>query len=476
MADDEAPSPRSSTPSAVTGRGRRPPLARWRQEGGKAWRRLRRHGLAIAAWEPTEAVRWRLPPSKSHGIRWLALAAQGSGRHRMMGVAGHGLDLEAMLRMVEQLGVGVERAGDAWIITGVGPDGLRRPASLLHAANSGTALRLAAGLVARLPGPIMLDGDASLRRRGLAGLETVLRDLQVTVQRDEGPGRLPILLDGPWQGGEVSLDVATSSQPLSALIIGSPGLVDAVQLRMVGEPVSRAHAGLSARLAAACGWSGELDHEAGELLLEGWTPDVPDEFIVPADASHAAFAVLLARALRTEVHAPRWPAPDDALGCDLLFEQAADLGLSVTADGGGLRWSPGPGPTSHVTIDLRDANDLLVPLAATLALAGGGRLHGAAHARHKESDRTHRGAELLAAFGLHATVHDDGLEVQGSQHVAAPEAPVATHGDHRLQMTATILALVAGGVVEGPRLHEVTDPAWLDRLTSAGADIEPTTW
>jgi len=91
-------------------------------------------------------------------------------------------------------------------------------------------------------------------------------------------------------------------------------------------------------------------------------------------------------------------------------------------------------------LDLRDESDVITPAAALLALVRGGRITGAAHSRGKESDRILRTVEMLAAFGMASNATDDGIEIPGGQVPARPESPVETHGDHRIAMTAMVLA------------------------------------
>ena len=125
----------------------------------------------------------------------------------------------------------------------------------------------------------------------------------------------------------------------------------------------------------------------------------------------------------------------------------------------------------YVDIDLRDANDLLPPLAAILALSGGGRLRGAQHAKYKESNRIESPATLLKSFGVSCKVEEDGLSIEGNQRLKKPTEPIRTSNDHRIQMTAVLLATKTGGVVEGPNLHQIADPMFLDRLSSMPTEV-----
>ena len=116
------------------------------------------------------------------------------------------------------------------------------------------------------------------------------------------------------------------------------------------------------------------------------------------------------------------------------------------------------------TVDLRDANDLITPLAAAMAIGGGGQIIGASHARHKESNRIENTASMLSEFSIDVECTDDGLKILGGQHPNSPDGIVETMGDHRMQMAAVILATKVGAEIRGSRLHEVSFPEFLDYI------------
>jgi 3-phosphoshikimate 1-carboxyvinyltransferase len=111
-------------------------------------------------------------------------------------------------------------------------------------------------------------------------------------------------------------------------------------------------------------------------------------------------------------------------------------------------------------------------MAAWLSMSNGGIISGAAHAAHKESNRITRTVEMLSKFGIESSATSDGIIVKGGQVPRRPEGVVATYGDHRIQMTAVILAGICGGVIEGSTLHEVAWPSYIEQLQSCGLVIE----
>ena len=392
--------------------------------------------IRIEPTAPSSPAVWELAPSKSHMLRWLLLAAQGEKQVTLRFDGTPGEDIESMARCMQQLGVNIERGDEAWVVHGVGAHGLEKPASVLNCANAGTALRLLTVAVARLDSPVMLDGDVTLRARHSQALVDLVRALGAEVSHGFGEEVLPYLVRGPLAPSELALDVSDSSQPLSALLLSMPAMDGALEVKLGGEPVSRRHAQLSFNLAAQSGSSNTLSWENG-LLLEPWKVDCPDEISIPGDRSLEAFAKLYAALHAVELEVANRPDDADALGAEVLDDDS---------------------------LDLRDANDLLPPLAALLALGDGGTITGAAHARHKESNRIERTVELLAAFGLEAGATEDGVKVGGNQSPEAPKEMVRTHADHRLWMTAACLSSKVGGELDNPGMHAVTDPDFMSRI------------
>ena len=424
--------------------------------------------LKVDPLDTPKPIEWTLPASKSHAIRWLQMAALGASPVTLRGVAGLGEDAESMRRVLEQLGLAVEAHEDVWVLQP--PATLRRPSALLHLGNSGTALRLVAALTSHLDQPAMLDGDASLRRRGLGDLADVLSKHGVRLRAGDAHVRLPVDLHGPWaQDAEpVVVRRDRSSQPASALLLASPLQSVDLEVRFEGEARSSLHLALSASIAKACGWPGALS-DAG-MHLPTWDVEVPDEVHLPGDASMASFALLWVRSTQGTVQLNRWPRPEDALGCDLLADLAPALGIAWSDED---VLTPSEAASAPVDVDLCDANDLLPPLAALLALGPGGRIHGAPHAAHKESNRITSTVSLLRSFGLDIEATQDGVQVPGGQRPSAPTTRLDPKEDRRLMMTATCLAAAVGGEVIGPRLHRVADPSFLDRLAPSGLVAEP---
>ncbi len=375
---------------------------------------------------------WALPPSKSHLIRWMALVAQGRSGCLLRFDGAAGADAESMARCLERLGVRVHRGEDGWLVEP--PEGgLAAPSEVLDCGNSGTAARVLTAMAATMGVAVNLDGDESLRSRN-SGLGQVLREMGVEVSSDA----LPATVEGVMTGG-ATVDLTTSSQPLSALILASPGLSEAIEIHLEGEGVSRGYTGMTFDVAHRCGCPIEM---ANPLILEPWSVQPPEEADIPPELSLFSMAILLEilhEGLQLRTSLPAY---------DPLMLMAFD---AIDRAGGG-------------EVNLRDASDIVSPAAVWLALTEGGTITGIAHARGKESNRLARTVELLAAFGMNADETEDGLVIPAGQAPSKPDSPVETHLDHRLAMTAMILASKVGADIVGAEFCDVTHPGFIEQL------------
>lgn len=462
-------------------------VKRWSPEG-KGHSKSLVGALKVYPAQSLESLTWTLPPSKSHAIRLMALGAQAEQTVTLTGMTNAGDDAISMRRCLSQMGVQFEdldaggailpstpnadflphELATAWRINGVGPHGFKHPVSVLHAGNSGTALRILMALSTRFNRPVMLDGDASLRARPHDSMTTTMAELGVSCSFGHLEEGLPLLAEGPWtQTESMTIDVSTSSQPATSWMLASPASPAPIDVVYQGTPVSKRHAGLTLRL---CKEFGAPFGDALPERLEPWIPQPEHENIaVPKDMSLASFGFLAAKVLNIPIHFDEMPSHEEGLGHEILLEQAGALGFTV--DGNTVQSNK---EGQNITLDLCDSNDLITPVAAMMALGEGGQIAGAAHAAYKESNRITKTLELLQQFGLTCNVKEDGLDVPGNQTLSTPQSLVLTYDDHRLQMTALVLALGCNDAVtiQGDTLHCVADPQAVARFVDAGVPIE----
>ena len=172
-----------------------------------------------------------------------------------------------------------------------------------------------------------------------------------------------------------------------------------------------------------------------------------------------SFALLLSRASGNIVKVSNLPRKEDSLGNEILLELLQKLGFNRDEE----TFTPNS-DSEYLEVDLRDANDLITPICALLALGSGGKISGSSHAAHKESNRLEKTVELLANFGLNCDLTPDGIIVEGNQKLVQPSRIIRTYADHRLAMTAMALATKTGATIETPDLCQVSDYNFRTRL------------
>lgn len=448
-------------------------LDRWQANAGKGRKPSKDEVLVIGKSSTPTASTWRLPPSKSHLIRWTLVAAQSEEVTTLLGTKGAGDDALSMARCLTQLGVQIEVDENSWTVQGVGQFGFTRPHTLLNCGNSGTTLRLLTGLCARFSFPVMLDGDNTLRHRGNDALWSALQECGVELSFGKGAETLPLIMRGPWHPTTLQISTSDSSQPLSAIRLGAIGAKQPFSIKLGDYSVSRRHLELSDQIARKSGSNDSLNlNDDDNITLSPWKPNIASQITIPADASHAAFALLFTKLHNVSLTIPNMPEDEDCLGHEILSAEAGSLGLSWDSSADKIKISSAPDAEKYVEIDLRDANDLITPLGSLLAISGGGKIVGASHAANKESNRITKTVELLAAFGISCSHDADGIEVSGGQFPSQPAKVVNCHNDHRLQMSAVILASAVGGVIRGSNLHEVSYPNFLESISKSGISYE----
>lgn len=450
----------------------------------------------------------RVPPDKSILHRALLLGALGRGPGRVSPM-GSGADNRSTLGALAALGVPARIEGDVALIEGVGgPSGLRSPEGVVDCGNSGTTMRLLAGVLAAAEGlSVTLDGDASLRRRPMARLrplEAMGARLRASDPRasppSEGDGsssapggaphgasqpvqdpgglRAPFVVEGAaLRGHDHRLEVA-SAQVKTALILA--GLFAQGKTRVSEPRTSRDH---TERMLAARGV--RLEREVApdgrhlvvvEPVVEPWS--FP-EALVPPDFSSATFLLAAAAitrgrvAVRTGVNPTRTGALDAlaAMGVVCALRDEAEEGgepvATVEAEASGkLRAHAIRGEEA-----LRAIDELPV-LAGLAAFAEGTTvIADARELRVKESDRIAAVARALSAFGARVEPQADGLIIHGGGSLAP--ATVDAEGDHRIAMTSVVVALGIPGesTVEGAEVIGVSFPGFEDTLRALGADV-----
>jgi 3-phosphoshikimate 1-carboxyvinyltransferase len=386
-----------------------------------------------------------LPGDKSISHRCAILAAIAEGTSELYNYAS-AADCRSTLECLKQLGVAVEVKADRVRIGGVGLDGLKPPRRALDAENSGTTIRMLAGVLAGQPFRSTLTGDASLRKRPMGRIATPLRQMGATVTGVDGD-RAPLEIQGGHLHSiDYTLPVASAQVKSAVLLAG----LFADGATTVHEPVrTRDHTELALREFGA-----SVDMEKGLARVHPRPKLQARQIAIPGDLSAAAFligATLVLPGSELTVHNAGLN-PTRARVLDVLIEMGARANVSSLQLRDGelsgdiaVRHSPLKGGTVSGAPVAEMIDEL--PMLAALGpyTEEGIEIRDAQELRVKESDRIAALAEGLRRMGAAVEEFPDGLRVAGRASGRLRGAKVDPQGDHRIAMALAVAALGAEG-------------------------------
>ncbi|MBI4300913.1 MAG: 3-phosphoshikimate 1-carboxyvinyltransferase [Chloroflexi bacterium] len=410
------------------------------------------------------------PGDKSISHRAAIFNAIAEGEARVTNFS-TGEDCLSTVRCLRALGAAIDVAeepgGLSLSIAGVGGQGLLEPSEVLDAGNSGTTMRLLAGLLAAQPFLSIITGDASLRSRPMDRIVQPLRAAGAQIWGRQGDRLAPLAIrGGNLQGMEHKLPVA-SAQVKSCLLIaglyaGGPTLVE--------EPApTRDH---TERLLEAMG--ARLTCQGTRITIQpSDQPLQACDIAVPGDISAAAYWLVAAAVhpdaeiiIRNVGMNPSRTGVVDALremGADLSIEDVRELGGEPVANlrvrSSELRAIEVGGAMVPRLIDE-------IPVLALAATAARGTtvFRDASELRVKESDRISNTVALLSRLGAKAEELPDGIIVHGGTPLQGTRCDSV--GDHRLAMTLGVAGLVARGetIITGAESASISYPVFWDEM------------
>ena len=418
---------------------------------------------------PARGLRGELavPGDKSISHRAVMLGALAEGETTVTNFL-PGEDCLSTVRCFRALGVEVENPDPATVcIRGRGLAGLREPADVLDAGNSGTTMRLLLGILAGQPFFSVITGDDSLRRRPMGRVTRPLAEMGASLLGRGGGEYAPIAVaGGRLRGFSYRLPVA-SAQVKSALLLA--GLFADGPVRITEPLPSRDH---TERMLAAFGAPVARDGAAVTVargLLRGM------HIVVPGDISSAAFLIvaalitpesdLLLRAVGVN------PTRTGLL--DVLLRMGAALTVTAGEPSGGepvadirVRSSALRGIVVDEALIPRLIDEIPVLAVAAAYAAGETVIRGAAELRVKESDRLATIRAELTRMGADIQETPDGLVIRGTGRLRGGRC--RSHGDHRIAMAVAVAGLAASGetLLEDAECIAVSFPGFAGALNS----------
>jgi len=383
------------------------------------------------------------PGDKSISHRALIFSSLANGRSELSGLL-ESEDTLATLKACEQLGARVERRSAKIYVTGTGGNLQPPPGGLLDMGNSGTAMRLLAGVLSGQDFDSTLSGDDSLNSRPMGRIVVPLTLMGADIKASEnGTAPLSIHSHGGLHGIDYISPVASAQIKSCVLLAGlfASGTTHVQEPRLSRDHTERMLPLFGVDLPSACRVTG------GSRLTA-------TDFAVPADISSAVFALAAAAVVPgSDVSLQRVglnPTRSGFLRC--LEAMGADVSISnqsaqSTEPVGDIKLVFKSGlkaidvPESLVP-DMIDELPLLMALAVTAS--GTTRIRGATELRVKESDRLAVMAAGLKKLGVELKEYPDGIDIMGGE---ISGGRVASAGDHRCAMSFAVLGLVAADQV-----------------------------
>jgi 3-phosphoshikimate 1-carboxyvinyltransferase len=421
----------------------------------------------------------RTPGEKSISHRAVLFAALAEGTSVIVGLS-DGADVAATLAAVEALGAGVERAPDGTVTIRGGRGLLHEPARALDCGNSGTSMRLLAGLVAGFGWETELIGDESLSSRPMDRVAEPLGRMGATVSGSGPDVRPPLRVKGGTLRGIDWTTRVASAQVKSAILLAG---LSAEGPTTVREGVTtRAH-------------TEEMLAEAGvDVTVEPWgdgrivtvhpstlRPVTPRT--VPGDPSASAFFVVAgcvvpgsSVAVEGVYQGPArlgYVSVLQRMGAAVTVTTAPDgtatIAASTTADGPRLT------ATTVAAAEIPSLDEIPALAVAATVAEGTTVFSDVGELRVKEVDRLRAVIDMVTAFGATAEAHGDTLSITGTGTGTLHGTRFDSRGDHRMAMAAAVAALAAApgerSLITGFGATETSYPGFADdlrRLTGTG--------
>jgi 3-phosphoshikimate 1-carboxyvinyltransferase len=406
--------------------------------------------------------RLRLPGDKSISHRAGIIAALAEGTTRIENFS-TSQDCASTLACLGQLGVRIERAGASLSIEGVGAEGLRAPASTLDCGNSGSTMRMLAGVLAGQDFVSELTGDDSLRSRPMKRIIEPLELMGARITSDRGRAPLRIAGRKPLKAITYPMPVA-SAQVKSCVLLAGLLAGGRTEITERGGP-TRDHTELM------LGWFGvplltsreRTGDEVSEIFaINGPASLMARDLMIPGDVSSAAFFIAAAAMLdgsELEI-ADVGLNPTRSQVINTFGELSAFVEIderravcheevgTIRVRGGALLAPLREGESNVLRGSLIPQLIDELPMLSVVGtqVLGGLTILDAKELRVKESDRIAATVSNLRRMGAMVEEYEDGLKIAGPIRLRG--AALDSYGDHRIAMAFTVAALLAEGESE----------------------------
>jgi 3-phosphoshikimate 1-carboxyvinyltransferase len=412
----------------------------------------------------------RLPGDKSISHRYGIIAALAEGTSKIHHYS-TGADCQSTLGCMEALGATIERQENTVLITGHGLDGLKQPAAMLDAGNSGSTIRMLSGVLAAQKFTSRIAGDDSLGKRPMKRIMEPLALMGGHVEARDGTYP-PLVFNSKNAHGQPLKSIRYEPPMASAQVktcVLMAGLYAEGPTSVIETIKTRDHTELALKQFGA-----DIETIGKEIILQGRPKLVAQEVEVPGDLSSAAFFLVAASLvpgsdIRVEgvgLNPSRTGLLDwlAVAGARIKIIQVAQTNGEIIGTLG-VQYAPelkGGVIEGAVTAALIDEIPVLAILGA--ASKDGLTVRDAKELRVKETDRIATIAEGLQRMGVKIDVFDDGFHIPGGQKFTG--ASVDSHHDHRIAMAFAVAGLIAEGTttIENSEAASVSFPEFYTML------------
>jgi 3-phosphoshikimate 1-carboxyvinyltransferase len=404
------------------------------------------------------------PPSKSYTHRAMVLGALTHSHFSLINPL-MSEDTRATLDALYVLGTEFRSNSKGVLIH---CDKFRRAPGVIDAKNSGTTIRLMAGIASLLPEETTLTGDESLVRRPMGPLVEALSQLGARCQYLGDPGRPPLKITGPVTGNRAEIPGDISSQFVSSLLIACSQKSGNTDIILKGQLRSRPYVDITLQMLREFG--ADVEEKDQRFFVKGTQRLTRETYTVPGDYSSASFPLVAAAITGGEVTV-RGLDLDSPQGDRAILQHLRTFGARVSLGRDSVKVSGGE--LKGTEIDVTHTPDLF-PVLAVLGSVASGRtiLKGGENLRTKESDRIATTTTFLQNMGARIVPRDDGCEVLGGDKLHG--ATVQTEGDHRILMAAAVAGLASSSEtkIDDNYSFNVSYPGFLRDMHQLGCRME----
>ena len=404
------------------------------------------------------------PSNKSYTHRAIFLASLAGNNSKVENIL-FSADTEATIEACKEFGAEIEIKESSIIVKN--PIKFDKKPSKINCENSGTTIRIAAGISSLFSNEIILTGDKSLQKRPMQPLLEALSS--IGAQCTSSNGNPPIKIKGKISGGDVRIAGNLSSQFISSLLITSPITDRGINLTIDGNLVSKPY--IDATIATMRKF-GITVHNLIPYKKYAITPQVYKNttFKVPIDFSSLAI-LLAASVLIGENVTIKGDIGNLPQGDEVFIDILEQMGVKISINDEEIKIQA-PEKLLGGTFDLSNSPDLLPPLSI-LSIKATTKIEivNVKHARLKETDRIAIISRELKKIGIKVQEKEDGITLQ--KIGVLNKADLNAENDHRLFMIFCIVGMAVGGcTVTDPESVKVSFPKFIEEMNRLGGNIE----